>query len=235
MTTEGIPYTLAEAEEILESPAHRAMMDVYHVEMMRWLVEQLRAAVAEVERLKALSRNIHSIAWAGGKHEAEQSATADRNHLSSELANAISERDEARKECERLRALTLNPGATLHGSTITEIAADRDLLASNSHVTFKERSMISLPRDTLPHRHDGESAVDFYNRVALVYDVHLVSCNECNYDKDCMACASGVSDLDATSHSCNCSDATPPGFGKQLRQLFEQARKDAENEQRQAR
>lgn len=48
--------------------------------------EQLRAAVAEVERLKALSRNIHSIAWAGGKHEAEQSATADRDRLAARIA-----------------------------------------------------------------------------------------------------------------------------------------------------
>lgn len=42
MTTEGIPYTLDEAEKILQSPAHRAMMDVYHAEMMRWLVDEVK-------------------------------------------------------------------------------------------------------------------------------------------------------------------------------------------------
>jgi hypothetical protein len=36
----------------------------------------------------------------------------------------------ANAECERLTALTINPGATLHGSTITEIATDRDNLRS---------------------------------------------------------------------------------------------------------
>ena len=40
----------------------------------------------------------------------------------------LDENDSLRAEVERLRALTLNPGATLHGSTIMEIADERNHL-----------------------------------------------------------------------------------------------------------
>lgn len=40
----------------------------------------------------------------------------------------LDENDSLRAEVERLRVLTLNPGATLHGSTIMEIADERNHL-----------------------------------------------------------------------------------------------------------
>jgi hypothetical protein len=103
------------------------------------------------------------------------------------------------------------------------------VIYNSGYKLFTTKALTAIQR--LPTRHSDEGLADFAARVGLVLDVHLTRCNPCNYDVDCQACASGVSDPDVT-HACNCTVSKPPGYGVQLRRLFEDAREAAAREYR---
>lgn len=48
----------------------------------------------------------------------------------------------------------------------------------------------------------------------MAWQNHLNTCDQCNYDKDCIACAADYAD--PASHACNCSVGN--GFGYRLAQ-----------------
>lgn len=52
-------------------------------------------------------------------------SSAEEIALTDGVLALLDENDSLRAEVERLRVLTLNPGATIHGSTITEVAEER--------------------------------------------------------------------------------------------------------------
>lgn len=76
-----------------------------------------------------------------------------------------------------------------------------------------------------PPRTDGESTASYLARLESLYDAHLGSCYDCDYNKECQACyADG--DHPPEVHSCNCSEH---GWGTRVSRAIREARKESES------
>ena len=59
--------------------------------------------------------------------------------------------------------------------------------------------------EPVPAREPGEVDAAYAARLSTIYYEHCSWCDDCNYDRECVACAAD-GEYGPTSHSCNCGE-----------------------------